>query len=270
MESLQAGKHVLVAKPLATSSEEARRLDDEATKRHLTLMVGHTFVYSGAVRKIRQILAAGELGEVLYYDSVRVNLGVFQPDVNVLWDLAVHDLSILDFLLDEQPEAVSATGIRHLPGQLDNLACLTLFYPGSMIAHLRVSWVAPVKERRIHIGGSRRMIVYDDTETEGKVCVYDKGFAVEESSNGDRPRVTYRQGSMAIPELDASEPLSTETSHFIDCIVHQRPPLTGARSGLRIVTILEAATCSLEQRGRLIELPQLERLEELVSSEIGE
>lgn len=264
MESLKAGKHVLVAKPLATSSEEARRLDEVASKRRLTLMVGHTFVYSGAVRRIRQILAAGELGDLLYYDSVRVNLGVFQPDVNVLWDLAVHDLSILDFLLDEQPEAVSATGIRHLPGQLDNLACLTLFYPGSMIAHLHVSWVAPVKERRIHIGGSRRMIVYDDTVTERKVCVYDKGFAVEASPGGDRPRVAYRQGGMTVPELDATEPLCTETSHFIDCVVHRRPPQTGAPSGLRIVSILEAATRSLEQRGRLIELSQLERVEELV------
>jgi len=260
LESLRAGKHALVAKPLATSSDQAQELDQEASKRGLILMVGHTFVYSGAVRRIREIMAAGDLGDMLYYDSVRANLGVFQPDVNVLWDLAVHDLSILDFLLDEQPVAVSATGTRHLAGQLDNLAVLTLFYPGSRIAHIHVSWVAPVKVRRIHIGGSRRMIIYDDTEVERKLSVHDKGFALEDPAEGSRRQVCYRDGGMTTPKIDLTEPLCTETAHFVDCVVRGAEPLTGAPSGLRIVSILEAATRSLEQRGRLIDLPRVDTL----------
>lgn len=257
--SLQADKHVLVAKPLATSSEEARQLDAAAEDRGLTLMVGHTFIYSGAVRKIRQLVAEGALGDVLYYDSVRVNLGVFQPDVNVLWDLAVHDLSILDYLLDEQPVAVSATGTQHLDGQHANLAYLTLFYPGSMVAHMHVSWVAPVKVRRIQIGGSRQMLVYDDCKSEGKVSLYDKGFALrgptDDPPADERPsEVVYRTGGVAVPECDAAEPLGTEMAHFVECVAEGRRPRSGARSGRRVISVLEAATRSLEQRGRLVEL----------------
>ncbi len=258
LESLRAGKHVLVAKPLATSSEQAQRLDEEAAKRHLTLMVGHTFVYSGAVRRIQQLISAGDLGEVLYYDSVRANLGVFQSDVNVLWDLAVHDLSILDYLLDVPPVAVSATGARHLADQNHNLAFLTLFYPGSMIAHLHVSWVAPVKVRRIHIGGSRRMVAYDDTKTEGKVSLYDKGFALDDSVPGGPPRVRYRDDGMTVLPCDAAEPLGTEIAHFVDCVGDGHRPQTDARCGGRVLTVLEAAARSLEERGRLIELPSVD------------
>jgi len=255
LESLRAGKHVLVAKPLATSSRQAQELHQQASKRGLTLMVGHTFVYSGAVRAIRDVMAAGVLGDLLYYDSSRANLGVFQPDVNVLWDLAVHDLSILDFLLDEQPVAISATGARHLAGQLDNLAVVTLFYPGSRIAHIHVSWLAPVKLRRIHIGGSRRMIVYDETRSEQKVTIHDKGVVLDPSVEAGRPEVCYRDDGVTAAEIDPTEPLYTEAAHFVDCVAQGTAPLTGAPSGLRIVSLLEAATRSLEQRGRLIDLP---------------
>ncbi|MEM9291645.1 MAG: Gfo/Idh/MocA family oxidoreductase [Acidobacteriota bacterium] len=264
MESLQAGKHVLVAKPLATSSEEAMELHEEASKRGLTLMVGHTFVYSGAVQRIRQIMSDDDFGEMLYYSSSRANLGVFQPDVNVLWDLAVHDLSILDFLLDDHPVAISATGTRHLQDHPDNLAVLTLFYPDSRIAHIHVSWVAPVKVRHIHIGGSRQMIVYDDTRSDKKVTVHNKGVVLEEPVNGDPQAVRYRDGGWTAPELDSTEPLFAEATHFVDCIQRSQQPLTGAPSGLRIVTALEAATRSMEQRGQVIELPSFDAASEAV------
>ena len=178
MRALKSNKHVLVEKPLASNSAQAAQLIDEAARRNLVLMVDHTFVYTGAVRKIRELVAAGALGDIYYYDSVRVNLGLFQHDVNVIWDLAVHDLSILDFVLTSKPVAVSATGISHLAGQPENVAYITLFFADNKIAHLHVNWLAPVKVRRTLIGGSEKMIVYDDLEPSEKVKIYDKGVVV--------------------------------------------------------------------------------------------
>ena len=256
MAALRAGKHVLVEKPLAANSEQALRLVEEAERRGLVLMVDHTFIYTGAVRKIRALIAQGALGEIYYYDSVRINLGLFQHDVNVVWDLAVHDLSIMDYVLPARPVAVSATGISHLPGQPENVAYITLFFAGSLIAHVHVNWLSPVKVRRTLIGGSEKMIVYDDLEPSEKLKVYDKGVTV-----GQHPEdvyellVSYRSGDMWAPRFDTTEALRTEAHHFVECVERGARPETDGLEGLRIVRIMEAAEQSLRDRGRLVELP---------------
>jgi predicted dehydrogenase len=265
MQALRAGKHVLVEKPLAASSEQAIRLVDEADRRKLTLSVDHTFVYTGAVRKIRELVANESLGDVLYYDSVRVNLGLFQHDVNVIWDLAVHDLAIMDHVLPSQPIAVSATGMSHVGNEPENIAYITLFFADRMIAHLHVNWLAPVKVRRTLIGGSRKMIVYDDLEPSEKIKVYDKGVTVNGNNNGTgngsgngtskyRMLIDYRSGDMCAPQLDITEALNTEAKHFIKCVEGGTPTMTDGQAGLRVVRILEAATASIAARGRVIEL----------------
>ena len=255
LEALQAGKHVLVEKPMTSTSEDALRLIDEAERRGLTLMVDHTFVYTGAVRKIRELIDKGSIGDVYYYDSTRVNLGLFQHDVDVIWDLAVHDLSIMEYILPEAPVAVSATGIGHVNGATENLAYVTLFYEGSLIAHLNVNWLSPVKVRRTLIGGSKQMIVYDDIENSEKVKVYDKGVTVR---NGPESRykllVSYRSGDMFCPQLDVTEALRLEAQHFADCIRNKKTPITDGYSGLRVVSVLEAATRSMKSQGKAVPL----------------
>jgi predicted dehydrogenase len=255
MAALKAGKHVLVEKPMASTSEQASRLIDEAARRRVVLMVDHTFVYTGAVRKIRELSLAGELGEIYYYDSVRINLGLFQHDVNVLWDLAVHDLAIMDFVLPHQPIAVSATGLAHLPGRPENIAYLTMFFDGSLIAHVHANWLAPVKIRRTLVGGSRRMIVFDDLETSEKVKVYDRGIDLNPSpENVYQMLIGYRTGDMWAPQLAVSEALGVEAAHFVECIETGAAPLTGGDAGLRVVRLLEAATESMANQGRPVSL----------------
>jgi predicted dehydrogenase len=250
--ALAAGKHVLVEKPLTASSTEAERLIELAARRNLVLMVDHTFVYTGAVRKIRELMSSGELGDIYYYDSVRINLGLFQHDVDVMWDLAVHDLSIMDYVLPARPSAVSATGLAHVRGRPANIAYLTMFFDAALIAHIHVNWLAPVKVRRTLIGGSRRMIVYDDLEASEKVKVYDRGIAVNPSAeNVYQMLVGYRAGDMWAPQLSVTEALRTEVQHFLDCVEHQRVPDTDGEVGLRIVRLLEAATASMAHNGRL-------------------
>ena len=253
LEVLQAGKHVLVEKPITTRSEEAVRLIEEAHRRNLVLMVDHTFVYTGAVRKIREFMDKGSLGDILYYDSTRVNLGLFQHDVDVIWDLAVHDLSIMEYILPETPVAISATGINHLSGATENIAYVTAFYDSSLIAHLNVNWLSPVKVRRTLIGGSKQMIVYDDIENSEKIKVYDKGVNVKNGSAESRYKmlVSYRSGDMYAPQLDVTEALRVEAQHFADCIEHGLKPITDGQSGLRVVSILEAATKSMKNRGNV-------------------
>lgn len=261
LAALQAGKHVLVEKPMTTTSEQAMRLIDEAEKRNLVLMVDHTFVYTGAVRKMHDLIANNQLGDIYYYDSVRVNLGLFQHDVNVIWDLAVHDLSIMNYVLPSQPYAVSATGVSHVPGEPENIAYLTLFFANNLIAHINVNWLAPVKVRRTLIGGSQRMIVYDDLEPSEKVKIYDKGITVNGNSESVyQMLIGYRTGDMWSPKLDMTEALRTEGLHFIDCITKGDRPITDGVAGLQIVRILETATQSLKQQGRLIELNKTEVL----------
>jgi predicted dehydrogenase len=255
LAALKAGKHVMVEKPITTTSEQAIRLIEEAEKRNLVLMVDHTFVYTSAVRKIHDLIVSNALGDIYYYDSVRVNLGLFQRDVNVVWDLAVHDLSILNYILPSQPHAVSATGVSHVPGGPENIAYLTLFFANNLIAHINVNWLAPVKVRRTLIGGSQRMIVYDDLEPSEKIKIYDKGITL----NGNPESVYqmligYRAGDMWSPKLEITEALQTEGLHFIDCIQQGDRPITDGKAGLQIVKILEAATQSMGKKGQLVEL----------------
>ncbi len=257
LTALQAGKHVLVEKPMTVSSEQAMRLIDEAERRNLVLMVDHTFVYTGAVRKMRDLVVTKVIGDIYYYDSVRVNLGLFQHDVNVIWDLAVHDLSIMNYVLPYKPYAVSATGMIHVPGEPENIAYLTLFFEGNLIAHIHVNWLAPVKVRRTLIGGSQRMIVYDDLEPSEKVKIYDKGITVNGNNSAEKVYqmlIGYRTGDMWSPHLDMTEALRTEGLHFINCIKTGDRPITDGEAGLQVVRILEAATESLKKQGRLIEL----------------
>ena len=257
LAALQAGKHVLVEKPLASTSEQARRLVDEAAARKLVLLVDHTFVYTDAVRKIRELITSGQLGQIYYYDAVRVNLGLFQHDVNVIWDLAIHDLSIMDYVLPEKPVAVAATGISHIPGQPENVAYITLFFDSPQIAHVHVNWLTPVKVRHTLIGGSEKMILYDDLEPSEKLKVYDKGIHVAPGlEDVYRMLVSYRSGDMWAPRLDNTEALQTEALHFIDCIENGRTPETNGIAGLRMVNMIEAADASLRDRGRLVEIQQ--------------
>lgn len=259
LAALRKGKHVVVEKPITDRAADARLLIEEAARRGLTLMVDHTFVYTGAVRKIGELIGAGELGEIFYYDSTRVNLGLFQRDVNVIWDLAVHDLSILDFLLAEKPIAVSASGTGHIRGSQENMAHLTLFYPGGTVAHLNVNWLAPVKVRQTLIGGSRKMIVWDDLEPSEKVKVYDRGVSVGEGAEMVERRISYRSGDMWAPQISVKEALLTEVEHFVDCIANGTAPITSGESGLRVVETLEAAMLSLRQRGHPVEISELRK-----------
>jgi predicted dehydrogenase len=255
LAALQAGKHVLVEKPMTVSSDQAMRLIDEAEKRNLVLMVDHTFVYTGAVRKMRELIISNSLGDIYYYDSVRVNLGLFQHDVNVIWDLAVHDLSIMNYVLPSQPYGVSATGMSHVPGEPENIAYLTLFFEGNLMAHIHVNWLAPVKVRRTLIGGSQKMIVFDDLEPSEKLKIYDKGITLNGNTESlYQMLIGYRTGDMWSPNLDMTEALRTEGLHFINCIEKGDRPITDGEAGLRIVRILEAATESLKKQGRLVEL----------------
>ena len=255
LQALRAGKHVFVEKPLAATVEEGQQLVEEASRLNRILMVDHTFVYTSAVRKIRQLVREGRLGRLYYYDSVRVNLGLFQHDVNVLWDLAAHDLSIMDYVLDSRPTAVAATGISHVSGRPQNLAYLTCFFEGNLIAHFHVNWLAPVKIRRTLIGGDRQMIVYDDLEVSEKVKVYDRGITLNNGPEGIyQLLVGYRAGDMWAPQLEPVEALHTETLHFIECIRTKSKPLTDGEVGLRILRILDAATRSMNQRGQPVEM----------------
>jgi predicted dehydrogenase len=257
---IDAGKHILVEKPLCHRSELARELIEQAAKKKLLVMVDHTFIYTPAVRKIRTLIESGELGEIHYYDSSRINLGLVQADVSVLWDLAVHDLSIIQFLFRESPKAVSATGMRHISGRPETIAYLTLHYGSGFIAHCHVNWLSPVKVRRTLIGASRKMVVYDDVEPTDKVRVYDTGvnyspsIGIETGATDHQMRIDYRNGDIWIPHLERTEALAVEVEHFVDCIRHGRAPLSGGKEGLEIIRILEAATQSLFLKGQPIAL----------------
>jgi predicted dehydrogenase len=255
LRALRAGKHLLVEKPLAASEEQARRLVDEAARRGRVLMVDHTFLYTGAVRRIHELVHGGELGELYYYDSVRINLGLFQHDVNVIWDLAAHDLAILDHVVPARPRAVSATGISHVPGSHEDIAYLMLHFDGRLIAHLHVNWLAPVKVRQTLIGGSRKMIVYDDLEPSEKVKIYDRGITIDNAAESAyKLQIGLRTGDMWAPQLDLSEALAGVVAHFLSCIESGARPLSDGEAGLRVVRLLEAASRSLASRGEPVEL----------------
>ena len=246
-EALQAGKHVLVEKPLATTVEHAQILIEEAQRRNRTLMVDHVFVYTPAVRMIRKLIDDQALGDLYYYDSVRVNLGLFQQDVNVIWDLAVHDLSIMDFVIDEKPHTVSAVSAAHVDGRMENIAYLSCFFPSGLIAHFHVNWLAPVKVRHTLLGGSRKMLIYNDLEPDEKIKIYDRG--VDQGSN-PMLQFGYRLGDMWSPMLGRTEALSTSINHFAECIRSGAAPLTDGRCGLRVVQLLDAASRSAVMKGQ--------------------
>ena len=247
--ALEHGKHVLVEKPMTDRSADAEALLALAERQRRVLMVDHTFVYTGAVRRMRAIIDSGELGELHYLDAVRVNLGLFQTDVDVLWDLAPHDLSILAHLVPQPPRAISAAGAHHTGSGLVDVAYMTLHYANNFIAHLHVNWLSPVKVRRMLIGGSRRMLVYDDVEPSEKLRVYDRGIEVATRESMHRTLVDYRLGDMWAPKVDLREALAVECEHFIDCVRGAAVPVTGGEVGLRIVRWLEAASRSLAEGG---------------------
>ncbi len=253
--ALKSGRSVFVEKPLTTSSVDAERLIEAAAKANRTLMVDHIFVYSPAVSAIRSVIEKGDLGDPLYYDSTRVNLGLFQKDVNVIWDLAIHDLAIMDNLLCRTPTGVSAIGRAHLSGQRENLAYVTLFFADALIAHVHVNWLAPIKIRRTLIGGSKRMVIYDDLDLEEKVRVVDKGVDVATSEAAAHDlRVNYRSGDIWAPKIGTTEALRTAASHFVDCIRRSATPMTSGEDGLRVVKVLEAADRSMALGGTMIAL----------------
>ena len=250
--ALESGKHVFVEKPFTASSAEASRLIDLALRRKLQVMVDHTFLFTGAVRKIRQLIEQGVLGNLFYYDSSRVNLGLFQHDVNVIWDLAPHDLSIMNHLLDAEPESVSATGQCHLNG-LEDMAYLTVYFR-NMLAHINVNWLSPVKVRTTLIGGQKKMVVWNDLEADEKVRVYDKGVNITNGQGVYDLLVSYRSGDMWAPKVDQTEALKLEAKYFVDCIDKGQTPFNDGVAGLRVVRVLEAAAESLKQRGRPVDL----------------
>ena len=251
--ALENGKHVFVEKPFTSTSAQGEELINLAAQKNLKIMVDHTFLFTGAVRKIRQLLDEGALGNLYYYDSTRVNLGLFQHDVNVLWDLAPHDLSIMDYLIKDDPEAVVATGQGHLNGHED-VAFMTLYFPEKVIAHINVNWLSPVKVRTTLIGGEKRMLVWNDLEADEKVKVYDKGVKISSREGVYELLVSYRSGDMWSPQLEQAEALRLELGYFAECVSTGQEPFNNGCAGLRVVKMLEAASESLNKRGALIQL----------------
>jgi predicted dehydrogenase len=254
--ALENGKHVFVEKPFSATAAEAEQLIDLADREHLQIMVDHTFLFTGAVRKIRQLIDEGTMGDLYYYDSTRVNLGLFQHDINVIWDLAPHDLSIVDYLIKQKPEAVIATGQVHLNG-FEDLAYITIYFADRMIAHINVNWLSPVKVRTTLIGGQKKMLVWNDLDAAEKIKVYDKGVNMANGGSGQSIYdllVSYRSGDMWSPRIDQTEALTTEAKYFVECIANNQRPFNDGVAGLRVVKMLEAADKSLKERGRPVEL----------------
>lgn len=255
LASLDAGCHVLIEKPLASSCEGAQRLIQSAAAKNKVLMVDHTFVYSQPVIRIRELVESGDVGEIQYFDSVRVNLGIFRPDSNVLWDLATHDISIMQHILHAKPVAISATGASNIPGQHENVSFMTVFFEGGQtIGHVHVNWLAPVKMRQTVVCGTNKMVVWDDLQPMEPIKVYDKGVSVRGGADQSEVRVSYRVGDATIPHLKLIEPLENCVNHFLECIRTSKTPITDGQFGLGVVRIIEAAQRSLERRGTPYEI----------------
>jgi predicted dehydrogenase len=251
--ALENGKHVFVEKPFTSNTAQAEELIELATKKNLKVMVDHTFLFTGAVRKIKELLNENALGKLYYYDSTRVNLGLFQHDVNVIWDLAPHDLSIMDYLIQDQPEAIVATGQSHL-NSFEDVAFITLYFPEKVIAHINVNWLSPVKVRTTLIGGEKKMLVWNDQAADDQVKIYDKGVSVTNREGVYNLLVNYRSGDMWAPRLERTEALTHELSYFVECITKDQTPFNDGNAGLRVVKMLEAATESMQKQGQLIHL----------------
>jgi predicted dehydrogenase len=251
--ALENGKHVFVEKPFTSNAAQGEELINLALQKNLKIMVDHTFLFTGAVQRISQLLDEGALGKLYYYDSTRVNLGLFQHDVNVLWDLGPHDLSIMDYLIKRTPEAVVATGQGHV-NALEDMAFMTLYFPDKVIAHINVNWLSPVKVRTTLIGGEKKMLVWNDLEADEKLRVYDRGVNVTSQDGVYELLVNYRSGDMWAPQLGQVEALRQEMSYFVDCISTGQDPFNDGCAGLRVVKMLEAASESLSKRGSLVYL----------------
>jgi len=249
--ALESGKHVFVEKPLTSNVAQAEKLIELAAQKNLKIMVDHTFLFTGAVKKIKQLLHDGSLGKLYYYDSTRVNLGLFQHDVNVIWDLAPHDLSIMDHLIQQSPEALVATGQSHLNG-FEDIAFITVYFPEKVIAHINVNWLSPVKVRTTLIGGEKKMLVWNDLEADEKVKIYDKGVNVTNREGLYELLVSYRSGDMWAPQLEQVEALRQELTYFVDCVSNDQEPFNNGEAGLRVVKMLEAANESLSKKGALV------------------
>jgi predicted dehydrogenase len=251
--ALENGKHVFVEKPFTSTSAQGEELINLAEQKGLKIMVDHTFLFTGAVRRIGKLIDEGTLGNLYYYDSTRVNLGLFQHDINVLWDLAPHDLSIMDYLIKSDPEGVAATGQGHLNGHED-VAFMTIYFPDKVIAHINVNWLSPVKVRTTLIGGEKRMIVWNDLEADEKVKVYDKGVKITSREGVYDLLVSYRSGDMWSPQLEQVEALRQELTYFVDCISNGNEPFNNGHAGLRVVRMLEAASESMNRKGAFVSL----------------
>ncbi|NOY87831.1 MAG: Gfo/Idh/MocA family oxidoreductase [FCB group bacterium] len=255
MEALNNGKHLLLEKPFTATGEQAERLIELAERKNLRLMVDHTFIYTGAVQTIKEFIDSGQLGQLYYFDSVRVNLGLFQHDVNVIWDLAPHDVSIMDYLLNRKPEAISATGMAHFENNIENIAYISTYYDNNILGHIHVNWLAPVKVRKTLISGSKKMIIYDDMEPSEKVKIYDRGVNVlHDKEQIYDILIQYRTGDMLAPHVDLSEALKKVSREFVDSIDENRSPLTDGKAGWQVVRILEAANKSIRNNGRIVEI----------------
>lgn len=250
-QALNNGKHVFVEKPFTSTAEQGERLVELAERKGLTIMVDHTFLFTGAVRKIKQLVDEDALGQLYYYDSMRVNLGLFQHDVNVLWDLAPHDLAIMDYVIGMEAEAVVATGAGHLNGHAD-VAFMTIYFPNNVIAHLNVNWLSPVKVRTTLLGGEKKMLVWNDLEADEKLKIYDRGVKLQTTENVYEALVSYRSGDMWSPKVEATEALKLELGYFTECIEKGEKPFNDGMAGLRVVKMLEAAEGSLKRRGEVV------------------
>lgn len=254
-KALLAGKHVLVEKPMTTSAALVLDLMDTAAQANRKLMVDHTFLYTSAVRKMKQLINAGEIGDLLYFDSIRINLGLVQSDTNVLWDLGPHDFSIMDYLCDLEPKSVSANAVKHLHCPHENVAYVTVRFSNNLIAHFHLNWLAPVKVRTTIVGGSKKMLVYNDMENSEKVKVYDRGITQNhDPARRERMLTGYRNGDILVPNLETTEALKLMAQEFVNSIREDRNPLTDGASAYRVVRLLEAAQRSIEQNGREIDL----------------
>jgi predicted dehydrogenase len=252
--ALENGKHIFVEKPFTSTAREAEELIELAEKKKLKIMIDHTFLFTGAVRKIKELIDDNILGDLYYYDSTRVNLGLFQHDVNVIWDLAPHDFSVMDYVIENKPVAISAYGVDHFGRGLEDIAYVTFFFNSNMIAHFTLNWLSPVKVRTTLVGGEKKMLAWNDVEADEKIKVYDKGVTVANKEGVYNLLINYRSGDMTVPRLVQTEALAIETEYFIDCIMNDKIPINDGHAGLRVVKMLEASDTSLKNKGRIIKL----------------
>lgn len=253
-KALENGKHVFAEKPFTSTVAQAEELIELADKKNLKIMVDHTFLFTGAVRKIKELVDNDILGNLYYYDSMRVSLGLFQHDINVVWDLGPHDLSIMDFIIEEKAEAIAASGKPHFGNGLEDIAFITVYFTNNMIAHFNVNWISPVKFRTTLIGGEKRMLVWNDLDADEKIKVYDKGVKVENKKGIHNLLVSYRSGDMWSPKVEQTEALKAEADYFVDCVLNDKTPFNDGHAGLRVVKMLEASNESLKREGKMVKL----------------